>query len=182
MTRTQSITARVRLQIQKLHFAERVQLFNRRNVLSSTSFEVLRSRRRVATNPLCCLQFSFCVFVMIGFSPNLRVHACGASWIANNVTYQLADSGGATCTGCGNNVLTYEECQTATSTGTAALSIEAGLNERSSSGSLPPGCLVQDGLNFRYNDNPQGTGEAGHTPVCKVVSSSPRLHHPLEFH
>lgn len=91
---------------------------------------------------------------------------CGPSWVGNGALYQLAQSGAASCDGCGRPILDYSECSTAARSGASKLQIRP-LGAAEVWGG-PPGCHIQDHQNFQYNLNLRGGGAAqGHTPVCK---------------
>ena len=107
--------------------------------------------------------------------------ACGAAWD----TYILAQSGAGDCGDCGAPIESYQECFFASASGVDALGIEALSGIHSGFWDGTPGCHIQDGDNFQFNLNLQGSGYEGHTPVCRTgpspqptVSSAPSASPP----
>jgi len=108
---------------------------------------------------------------------------CGTSW----GNYILAASGARDCTGCGEAITSYTDCEIAASSGWTAHLTGVLMGSASwSSGAAPPGrggprgCHIQEGSKgsnmdgapdwskFEFNANVDGTSAVGYyTPVCR---------------
>ena len=101
--------------------------------------------------------------------------ACGTSWgrphLLPGPNYILADSGAFDCTGCGEAITSYGDCALAATSGFVLLGIgDLGGSEYWGG---PPGCHIQDGSNFQFNENMDGSSQEGHTPICLITAGGP---------
>lgn len=116
-------------------------------------------------------------------APSSGDGACGTAWDTYWGWYILAQSGAGDCGDCGAPIESYEECFIASASGAQLFGI--GTLSQPESWGGPPGCHIEDGDKFQWNDYAQGSGYDRHTPVCRTgpspqptVSSAPSASPP----